>query len=67
MTTETITRIKLTASEGMVLTDGEHYGKEVFLAVDADKSSWHEITEAEYEAKMTEKERAGAFNEADSI
>ena len=49
MTTETITRIKLTASEGMVLTDGESYGKEVFLAEDADASKWYEITEAEYD------------------
>ena len=52
MTKETITRIKLTASEGMVLTDGESYGKEVFLAVDADPSKWHEITVAEYEEAM---------------
>ena len=52
MTTETITRIKLTASEGMVLTDGESYGKEVFLAEDADPSKWYEITEAEYNAVM---------------
>lgn len=50
MTTETITRVKLIASEGMVLTDGENYGKEVFLAVDADQTKWHEITQAEYDA-----------------
>ena len=49
MITETITRIKLTASEGMVLTDGENYGKEVFLAVGADQSKWYEITQAEYD------------------
>lgn len=49
MITETITRIKLTASEGMMLTDGEHYGKEVFLAENADAGAWYEITEAEYE------------------
>ncbi len=50
MTTETITRIKLTASEGMVLTDGENFGKEVFLAEDADPTKWKEITQAEYDA-----------------
>ena len=49
MITETITRIKLTASEGMMLTDGENYGKEVFLAVDADQSLWYEITQEEYD------------------
>lgn len=56
MKTETITRIKLTASEGMVLTDGENYGKEVFLAEDADASAWHEITEKEAEAIQKEQE-----------
>lgn len=54
MTTETITRIKLTASEGMVLTDGESYGKEVFLAEGADSSKWYEITDAEYETILNE-------------
>ena len=54
MKTETITRIKLTASEGMVLTDGESFGKEVFLAEDADQSKWHEITDAEYETILNE-------------
>lgn len=49
MQTETITRIKLIASDGMMLTDGENYGKEVFLASDADAGMWREITEAEYD------------------
>lgn len=52
MKKETITTIKLTASDGMMLTDGENYGKEVFLAEDADPSKWHEITVAEYEEAM---------------
>ncbi|MBE7041644.1 MAG: hypothetical protein E7400_06735 [Ruminococcaceae bacterium] len=52
MTKETIMRIKLTASEGMVLTDGESYGKEVFLAEGADADEWHEITQEEYDELM---------------
>lgn len=48
MIIETITRIKLTASDGMVLTDGETYDKVVALAVDESADKWHEITEAEY-------------------
>lgn len=50
MKQETITRIKLTASDGMMLTDGENFGKEVFLSEDADINAWYEITEAEAEA-----------------
>lgn len=47
MFTETITRIKLTASEGMILTNGETYGKEIYLAVTDSPDSWREITDAE--------------------
>ena len=42
-------RITLYAEDGMVLTDGEHFGRTVHLAVGADTSKWHEITEAEYQ------------------
>lgn len=48
MKQETITRIKLTAAEGMVLTNGEAYGKEVFLSAGDSADNWHEITEEEY-------------------
>ena len=48
----TITRIKLTASEGMVLTNGETYGTEIFLHEGDDGSAYHEIPRAEYDAIM---------------
>ncbi len=66
MKTETITRIKMTASEGMVLTDGEHYGKEVFLAEGADSDAWREITLEEYD-KILIKQQEGEPDGADSI
>ena len=48
MIKETITRIKLTAADGMVLTDGESYGKEIFLSQNGNADNWQEITEEEY-------------------
>ncbi len=67
MTTESITTIKLTAAEGMMLTDGEHFGKEVFLAIGADQSAWYEITEAEYDEIMAKESQQGEPESADSI
>ena len=52
MRKETITRIKLRASEGIVLTNGEAYGKEIYLGIYDSPENWHEITDAEYEAIM---------------
>ena len=49
MITESIELIKLTASEGMVLTNGEAYGKEIYLGCNDSPSNWSEITDAEYE------------------
>ena len=54
MKKETLTTVKLTASEGHILTDGESFGKIVYLALGDDGEKWHEITEAEYEAKKKE-------------
>lgn len=49
-------RYMLVASEGMILTDGENYARVTHLAEGADPSKWYEITEAEYEKIMAEKE-----------
>lgn len=56
MITETITRIKLTASKGMTLTDGETYGKEIYLANTDSVENWHEITDEEYAKILAEQE-----------
>lgn len=40
----------LYAEDGMVLTDGQSFGKMVVLAVGAAADDWQEITEAEAEA-----------------
>ena len=47
MKTENITLIKLTASDGMVLTNGESYGKEVYLGMNDTIDRWSEILESE--------------------
>ena len=49
METTNITLIKLTASEGMVLTDGNIYGKELYLGCNDNPENYREITDAEYE------------------
>ena len=46
--TKTVELRILTASEGMVLTNGETYSKEVYLGVNNSPDNWHEITEEEY-------------------
>lgn len=41
----------ITASSGMVLTNGKAYsspGGSVYLGVNSNKDEWHEITEEEY-------------------
>lgn len=40
---------KLTASEGMTLTNGEAYGKEIYLGKNDSLKNWREITDAEAE------------------
>ena len=40
-------RIVLIAAEGMVYTDGETCGKEIWLGVNDDAANWHEVPESE--------------------
>lgn len=51
------TKMTLIADEGMILTDGTHYGRVVYLPAGVDGSAYHEIPEAEYEAIMTDNEQ----------
>ena len=45
---------KLTAAEGMTLTDGEVFGKEIYLGKNDSADNWHEITDAEAEKIQAE-------------
>ena len=47
---------KLTAADGMTLTNGEAYGKEIYLGKNDSPDNWHEITDEEYEKIMAERE-----------
>ena len=53
---------KVTATEGMVLTNGDTYSKEIYLGCNDSIDNWHEITDAEYEEiiKKQEEETKGS-------
>lgn len=46
---DTVIINKIIADEGMILTDGNSYGRVVYLGKEDSAENWHEITEAEYE------------------
>ena len=56
MKVETIIRKKITASEGCVLTDGEIYGRTIYLAEGKSEDDFYEISEEQYQEKMKEAE-----------
>lgn len=62
----TIELVKLTATDGMVLTNGEAYGKEIYLGCNDKAENWHEITEAEYE-KILADEKARMETETEGL
>lgn len=49
-------RTSIKAKEGYILTNGEIYGSEIFLAEGMSADNFHEITLAEYEAILAEQE-----------
>lgn len=48
----------LYANDGKILTNGEVYGTQIFLAEGVDASAFYEITREEYEARMASEEPA---------
>lgn len=50
-------RTPITASEGMMLTNGTAYGKTLWLAEGMDASEFREITEEEYKSMLEEEAR----------
>ena len=57
-----ITLIKLTATDGYYLTDGDTYSKEIYLGANDSADNWHEITEEEYNEKLAEAEQRATEN-----
>lgn len=63
MKIDTITTTVLTASDGYYLTDGNEYGKTIYLAQDRSPEEFTEITEVEYIERTTEEEENDIISE----
>lgn len=51
-------QITIRADEGKWLTDGEHYGKTMSLAVGVSIDNYYEISDEEYQEKTKEMEKS---------
>ena len=48
-------RVILYADDGMVLTDGNHYGKVLYLGSDSNPDDFYEVSEEEYNKALKKK------------
>ena len=55
-------RTILYAEDGKILTNGETYGRIIFLADIEDESTYYEIAEEEYEATLKESDIVDEIN-----
>lgn len=60
MKIDTITTTVLTASDGHYLTDGDVYGKTIYLGQGRKPEEFIEITDAEYEESIKEADADGS-------
>lgn len=60
MTISKITIEMLEATDGMMLTNGEAYGKKIYLGCTDKPENWHEITDEEYK-KILKKQESEAM------
>ena len=54
---DTVIINRISADEGMILTNGQAYGRVIHLGKEDSASNWHEITEEEYKKIITEQEK----------
>ena len=67
MITSKIELVKLVADEGMTLTNGEAFGKEVYLGKNDKAENWHEITDAKAEEIQAEMDNQNEIEESEEV